>query len=149
MEQNYRRSLQRICVLGQLVCGTLAAQSLPSNWQSGAIGNTYAANSSTYSNGVFTLVGPGDGMGGGSDSFQFAYLPLSGDGTIVARWTGAQAITGYSRYGVMIREGTTATAAAAFMSIAGSNVNLEYRYRASTGANMGAASGAYILAPYW
>ena len=69
---------------------------------------------------------PADGFGGISDSIQFAYTPLVGDGTIVARWTGAQQQNGSTRYGVMIREGPTPTAAMAFLDIVGAQNFVRY-----------------------
>jgi hypothetical protein len=146
-----RRSSGIALVATGLLAGScpLVAQGLPTNWQSAAIGNSYSGNAANYSNGVFTVVGPGDGMGGRSDSFQFAYTPLAGDGTVVARWTGVQQQNGSTRYGVMIRDGAAAGAASAFMAVAGSNNSLEYRYRLSTSAGMSAANGPTLLAPYW
>src|SRR5262249_32046396 len=82
-------------------------------------------------------------------SFQFAYQPLVGDGTIVARWTGAQQVAnGGTRFGVMIREGPTPSGSTAFMEITGGYA-LEYLYRATTGAGMGTANGTSVQAPYW
>jgi hypothetical protein len=70
------------------------------------IGAVGLAGSTSSSNGIYTVTGSGTSMGGGgiSDSFQFAYQSLTGDGTIVARLT-AQATTDKS--GVMIRQDLT------------------------------------------
>jgi YD repeat-containing protein len=85
-----------------LSCGQIWAQgSLPSGWSDGDVGSLVGTGSATYSNGVFTVKGGGNGVATTIDSFNFLYQSLSGDGTITARvvsnsFSGAQA-------GIMIR----------------------------------------------
>jgi hypothetical protein len=47
----------------------------------------------------------GQGIAGSSDQLDMAYLPLVGEGTIVARVVSLQSDTGSAQAGVMIREG--------------------------------------------
>jgi hypothetical protein len=58
---------------------------LPAGWGSGGIGMTDSANQASYSSGVFTVSGKGADIELYTDSFEFAYQPLVGDGSIVAR----------------------------------------------------------------
>ena len=83
---------------------------LPSSWLDQDVGAVGLPGIAGYSNNVFTVKGSGTGVSGTADAVHFAYQPLSGDGTIVARVvssTGGQA-------GVMIRETLNANATNAF-----------------------------------
>jgi len=83
--------------------GQVCAQSLPTGWTDGDIGSVGLAGSATYANGVFTVKGAGATVGSYADGFHFVYLPLSGDGTIVARITSIQGGSN-TQIGVIIRE---------------------------------------------
>src|ERR1700719_4377284 len=63
-----------------------AQGSLPTGWMDQDIGTVGHSGGASYSSGVFSVTGGGATFFGlVSDAFLFAYLPLSGDGTIVAR----------------------------------------------------------------
>src|SRR5206468_7594475 len=64
--------------------------SLPGGWRSIAIGTTDPANQASYASGVFTVNSSTEGNGNIGiewyyDTFEFAYMPMVGDATIVAR----------------------------------------------------------------
>jgi RHS repeat-associated protein len=118
---------------------------LPSGWSDGDVGSVGVTGSGGYASGTFTVKGAGVGIYGTADAMNFAYQPLSGDGTIVARLvslvgTGAQ-------IGVMIRETLNANAANAFT--ASYYTYCYYFDRLSTGANTSSQSGTNGALPFW
>ncbi len=125
---------------------TVTTQPLPSSWLDADVGSVGLVGSATYSGGTFTVKGSGAGVLGTADQMHFAYQPLSGDGTIVARivslaGSGAQA-------GVMIRETLSPGAANAYTAY---YPNYTYLFeRPSTGANTSNQAN-YLTAtlPYW
>jgi RHS repeat-associated protein len=91
--------------------------SLPSGWTDGDVGTVGAAGSGSYSSGVFTVQGAGNGFSGTSDSFNFVYQQISNNGSVVARlvsnpsfatWAGIiirQSLNGNSIDGALLHEG--------------------------------------------
>ena len=81
---------------------TVTNTPLPVGWLDLDIGLVGVGGSAGFANNVFTVQGGGSSLfGDNADAFHFAYVPLSGDGSITARVTG----TNTSAYaGVMIRE---------------------------------------------
>jgi beta-glucanase (GH16 family) len=62
------------------------ARPLPSPWTAGDVGSpTYHGRTYASSSGLMNVTGCGAGIGGTSDQFQYVYVPLNGDGTIIAR----------------------------------------------------------------
>src|SRR5580704_18567736 len=96
-----------------LHCAQARAQgSLPSGWSDGDVGSVGTAGSASYSNGVFTVNGAGNGITGSSDGFNFLYQALSGDGTIVARVVSS---TSYAQAGITIRSNLNANSTHVFL----------------------------------
>lgn len=98
---------------------------LPSPWHSTDVGSpanpgrTYASNT-----GLMNVMGCGAGIGGTSDQFQFAYMPLTGDGTIIARVKNEVPVNSFSATpntgalaGVMIRNSLTGNDTYALMAL--------------------------------
>jgi hypothetical protein len=54
--------------------------------------------------GIITMVGRGADIWGSSDQFQYAYLPLSGDGSMTIRLEDLAETDNWSKTGIMIRE---------------------------------------------
>jgi RHS repeat-associated protein len=119
---------------------------LPSPWLDQDIGSPGAAGSGNFASGVFTVQGSGGGFGGGStgDSFNFAYQPMTGDGSIVARV--ATVSNGLAQAGVMMRETLTPGSTTMFMSYWNTAGHLYYR--TTTGAGMN-TTGSTAGVPYW
>ena len=68
------------------------------------MGGIGTAGDASYGNGTFTIKASGAQIYGTADAMHWAYQPLSGDGTIVARLVSVQGAAGYASAGVMIRE---------------------------------------------
>ncbi|HXI70040.1 MAG TPA: MBG domain-containing protein [Verrucomicrobiae bacterium] len=79
-------------------------QSLPAPWTNQDIGSVGVGGSADYSNGTFMVSGSGADIWGFSDSFQFVYLPWTGDGQIVARVASIQNTAPVAKAGLMFRE---------------------------------------------
>jgi regulation of enolase protein 1 (concanavalin A-like superfamily) len=77
---------------------------LPSGWTDTDIGAAGTAGDAGFANGTFTIQASGAQIYGTADAMHFAYQPLSGDGSIVARVVSVQGAVGYATAGVMIRE---------------------------------------------
>ena len=124
---------------------TVTAQPLLTPWLDQDVGAVGLAGSASYSSGVFTVKGAGNGTFNNPDQFHFVYQPLSGDGTIVARIVSLQGAT-YPQAGIEIR---------ATMDPAAPNVQILYKcmyfyYRATQGGSTsGAYNGTCPAAPYW
>jgi len=120
-------------------------KALPSPWVAADVGSptnagrTYASNT-----GLMNVMGSGAGITGSSDQFHYAYVPMSGDGTIITRIKNEvgtnsiyHAANAGTLAGVMIRETLNANSTYALMALepvisgtAGGNV---ISYRTSTG----------------
>jgi hypothetical protein len=138
-----------LCVL--LVTGVLStasAQSLPSGWATSDIGAVGAAGSATGSGESFTVSGAGADIWDTHDAFRFAYLPLTGDGSIVARVASVQYVADWTKAGVMMRASLSAGSAQAMM-IVSANKGLAFQRRVTTGGLSTHTSGGAGTAPYF
>jgi hypothetical protein len=106
----------------------------------------------TETGGKITLTGSGKDIWGTSDEFTYAYKPLTGDGTMIARvvstGTGTQT---WAKGGVMIRDSLRggSTHAMMVMTTPGAN-GASFQYRANTdGASAGSDSATAVAVPYW
>jgi hypothetical protein len=124
-----------------------AQQGLPAPWLDQDIGAVGPAGSASFANGVFTVNASGQFIWSTADGFNFAYQPLSGDGSIVARVVSVQG-GGSVEAGVMIRETLTAASDMAFMGYSGST-DMYFIYRPTAGANNGFANTGSVTLPYW
>ncbi|WP_218028936.1 discoidin domain-containing protein [Tengunoibacter tsumagoiensis] len=122
--------------------------SLPSPWQNQDIGSVGLAGSATANNGSFTVNGSGNDIWDTADAFQYAYQPLNGDGTIVARIDSQQNTDGWAKAGVMIRESLSATSTHALMALTPGNGTV-FQRRTSTGGGSSSTAGATATAPSW
>jgi hypothetical protein len=127
-----------------------ASAGLPAGWQSQDI-NT-SGGSADESGGTWTVIGDGGDIWGSSDAFHFAYVPLSGDGMIIARvvdnGTGSNT---WAKGGVMIRETLDAGSKHAMMIItdsAGSGRGFQFR-PVTDQRSMSAHGGDQISPPMW
>ena len=125
---------------------TVTSQPLPVGWLDQDVGAVGVTGSATYSSGVFTLNGAGQGLYYSADQFHFVYQPLLGDGTIIAR-VATQTGSNGPIVGVMIRATLSTGSTSAYVA-----------YRQSTGyfvvrTTTGATSNYQTIAsaglPYW
>ncbi len=113
------------------------------------IGSTGAAGSTSKSGGVYTVKGAGADIYGTSDAFQFSYMQLTGNGTIIARVTSLQNVDAGAKAGIMFRDSLAANAREASVAITPLN-GIKFLTRSSTGGQTTSVSTATTLkAPYW
>lgn len=124
---------------------------LPSGWQDGDVGTVGDAGSASYANGVFSVTGAGSEIYGSSDSFNFAYQQLSGNGSIVARVVNLQSAEGwYAAAGVMIRETLNTGATNATVEDSPDPENFSFDVRTTTGGSAGEIGYVGDMKPpYW
>jgi hypothetical protein len=129
---------------------SVATQSgAPPGWSNGDIGSVGAAGSFALSNGTFTVSGSGADIWNAADAFQFAWQPLTGDGSITARVVSQTNTNPWAKAGVMFRETLNAGSRYAAVELTPGN---GATYQARTVANAAAVSTAgpgTIAAPYW
>ncbi len=129
---------------------TVTSTPLPAGWLNQDVGLVTKAGSASYANGVFTLQTASAGFNplasNNSDAFQFAYQPLSGDGTIVARVVNPT--TTAAQAGVIIRETMDASAKTVLVTISSNNVTAYYRTLGGTAINSVSAQVSAPF-PYW
>ena len=97
-----------LLVLAMAGLTTAAPAMLPSGWSSRDIGIVGTRGQALNRGGAFVLRGAGTSVGERSDSFQFAYRLLRGDGEIVARVSNVGGASPAAA-GVMLRESLLAT----------------------------------------
>jgi len=85
---------------------------LPSGWQTTDVGSPLMAGVTDYApaSQTFYLDGSGSDVYGTKDQFRYAYQPLTGDGTIIARLRYQTNSDPWAKAGVMFKESATAGA---------------------------------------
>ena len=121
---------------------------LPAEWESGDVGAVGVAGSAGESNGVFTVKGAGADVWDTADAFHFAYRTLDGDGTITARVASVGGTQAWTKVGVMMRGGTFAQSAHAFMLVS-IGKGLAFQRRTADGNISTHTSGGAGAAPAW
>jgi hypothetical protein len=102
---------------------------LPNPWLSADVGQTGLPGSSSYGNGVFTVKGAGNDIWGTDDQLQFAYRPLSGNGSIVANLTSLDNTDPWAKAGVMIKASTAVGSNYAMLAATpGNELHMEYNF---------------------
>jgi len=126
-----------------------AAQgALPPAWENTDVGATGALGTSSYSNGMFTVQGAGVDVWGLVDAFQYAYLPMSGDGSITARVATISGQASWVKAGVMIRGSLSPSSAQAFMLTSVAK-GMAFQRRTSDGSTSVSTAGSTSTAPRW
>jgi parallel beta-helix repeat protein/predicted outer membrane repeat protein len=129
-----------------VLCFGLASVALA--WEDRDIGAVSAAGSVEVSGNVYTVRGDGADIWGSSDAFHYMYLPMSGDGDIVARVISVQNTNSWAKAGVMIRETLNAGSAHAMMVVTPGS-GTDFQWRTSTGGSSSNAGPTAHQAPYW
>jgi phosphatidylserine/phosphatidylglycerophosphate/cardiolipin synthase-like enzyme len=140
-------------ILGSTVSGMPGGTPapLPDPWQRSDIGTVAINGMATYDSATstFSLYGDTGDIWGTSDGMYFAYQPLTGDGSIVARLTSLQNTNVWARGGVMIRESLAASSANAFMYWSAGKMLAFQRRRSSGGSTFATLGASNVLAPRW
>jgi len=127
---------------------TVTAHPLPSGWLDEDVGTLPLPGSATYSQGAFTLQSSGSGVNQvTADSFHFAYLPLAGDGTIVARVVSTS--SGWAVAGVMIRDTLDAGSQSILAALYNQGSDIYYRTIPSQTSASASTYGVGGVPPYW
>ena len=135
--------------------GAASAQALATNpppyiaFSDADIGSPQQKGSLKYASGsgVYTVAGGGDQIWGSSDSFNFASVALSGDGSIAAQVASVHTPRPGQR-GLMFRDSTAANAAMAMLAVAPSG-GLTFETRATNGGLVSAQLVAGFMSPIW
>jgi len=125
---------------------TLASTSIFTGNQD--IGSFTPAGSYSENSGIYTVNGAGSDIWGTADQFQFAYLSLTGNGTITARIDSMQNTDAWAKAGVMFRNTLTAGSIHALMAITPGN-GAAFQYRSSTNGSSTNNNVTGYTAPYW
>ena len=125
-----------------------APSALPAPWKHKDLGSVGLAGNSTYSGGVFTVVGSVADIWTAADAFHFAYQPWTGNGSIIAKVNGVGATDPWAKAGVMIRSALTANAAQALTVITPSS-GATFQYRSVAGGYAAEANDVSGAAPQW
>jgi regulation of enolase protein 1 (concanavalin A-like superfamily) len=122
---------------------------LPAGWVGGDVGAVGAPGLVTdAANGAFTIDASGADIWGTADEFTFASRPLAGDGDVIARVDSIAGLERWTKAGVMIRDGRSATAPHAFMLVSASK-GLAFQRRAVAGGVSTSTTPVPGAAPYW
>jgi O-glycosyl hydrolase len=109
---------------------------------------TSLPGSYTIAKGAYTVKGAGSDIWSSSDSFHFVYVPLSGDGQIVARVTSVQNTNSWAKAGVMLRDTLAANARNVFMAITPGQ-GATFQQRTTTGGSSSSSKKVGVAVPYW
>jgi len=123
---------------------------LPDPWQHADIGAVGVAGGATFdsASSTFTVKGAGADVWGTADALHYAYMPLVGDGALVARAASIQNTASWAKAGVMIRETLDPGSAQAFALVSFAK-GVAFQRRDATGATSVSTAGPLVSAPYW
>jgi hypothetical protein len=121
---------------------------LASPWVSEDVGSVGLTGGAQGNGTNFTVTGSGTTIWSGADSFRYTYVPLNGDGQIVARLADIQNVNAATKAGVMIRETIAADARHALLDISVAG-GMEFIYRPTVAGESAWEGGSYLTAPYW
>jgi regulation of enolase protein 1 (concanavalin A-like superfamily) len=128
---------------------TAPIHGLPQGWWDGDVGSVNTVGSASFATGVFTVNASGQWIWDVGDGMNFAYQPLTGDGTIAARVLSAHGST-YPEAGVMIRETLTPSSTHAYVAYEPYPGPTIYFYdRPTTGSTTSAQGSTINALPYW
>jgi regulation of enolase protein 1 (concanavalin A-like superfamily) len=121
---------------------------LPQGWTASDVGSVGVAGSAQESAGTFTVSGAGADVWSTADAFHYAYTPLSGDGSIVARVDSVENVAAWTKAGVMIRASLDPGSPQAFMLISAGK-GLAFQRRVAAGGLSTSTPGDAPTAPQW
>ena len=122
---------------------------LPNGWSAGDLGAPGLAGTASAVSGTFTLKGAGADIWGTSDQFQFACMPWTGNGALVARVTDLTNTNAWAKAAVMFRE-TLSGSSVQVSAMLSYSSGCAFQYRSlSGGASTNFAQTTGIAAPRW
>ncbi|MFO0808246.1 MAG: fibronectin type III domain-containing protein [Gemmataceae bacterium] len=126
----------------------LSARPLPDGWTSQVVGTTIAAGYAGFdpADGTWHVAGSGNALTGTGDTMRFAYVPLTGDGSITARVVDVENTNASARVGVAIRENATGGSRSVAMTL--TPTQAVWIARTTTGGTPTSTSNAGA-APRW
>ena len=122
---------------------------LPTRWTTQDVGNTGAAGSACFSNGVFELHGSGNDIWDTEDAFRYAYKTFVGDGKIIARVVSMDNSNPWNKCGIMFRESLAPGSKHLFVALTSGNGAAFQNRLATDGYSNNINTGPGITAPYW
>jgi hypothetical protein len=125
-----------------------APTTLPTGWDRADIGAVPFPGKATFDGQTFSVTGSGLDIWGTSDQFGYAYRPLTGDGSIIARVASIQNVAVWVKAGLMIREMPTPDSAHAFVLVS-SGKGVAFQRREATGGESVNTAGSASRAPRW
>ncbi|MDQ2715722.1 MAG: PQQ-dependent sugar dehydrogenase, partial [Chloroflexota bacterium] len=118
--------------------------SLPTPWADSDVGSPTLKGSATYTNNVFTVNGAGTDIYKTSDQFNYAYQPVSGNGTLIARVTSQTNTSSNAKAGIMFKQSTATGTSYILIAVApGGGIKVQYNFTGSTGG------GTYTFPNVW
>jgi F5/8 type C domain/Secretion system C-terminal sorting domain len=122
---------------------------LPTRWTTLDIGNTGAAGSACFANGIFELHGSGNDIWDTQDAFRYAYKTFVGDGEIIARVVSMDNSNPWNKCGIMFRESLAPGSRNLFVALTSGN-GAAFQNRLETdGYCNNLNTGPGISVPYW
>lgn len=151
------KSTRTTAVFGRLAINNSitahSSQCLTSGLISSDIGSTGATGSALYSTangGTYTVKGAGAEIQGSTDAFHFVHSLIDGDGQITARLDSVSNTDDWTKAGVMIRAGSSASDANAFLLVHPKNTKQgAFQHRTSAGSSTSAYGIDHLQAPLW
>jgi hypothetical protein len=122
---------------------------LPAPWWNQDIGVVGFSGTAATDGFTYTVTGSGADIWNQSDGFQYAYQPVSGDGSIVARVAAMDNTAYYAKAGVMIRESLDANSRHALVALTPAGGGVQFLRRTATGGNSVTTDHTGVSAPYW
>jgi regulation of enolase protein 1 (concanavalin A-like superfamily) len=140
----------RAAGLAAVVLAVAAYADMPDPWKDKDIGDCGTKGSADCSKDMkITMKASGGDMWDTADAFNFAYQPLSGDGTIIAKVTSIDNTNEWSKGGVMIREKLEPGSKDAYCVVTPGNKScLQWRTDDGGGADW-TNNAVGDTAPYW
>lgn len=117
-------------------------------WEDQDIGSVGAEGSAGWADNTWTVEASGEDIWGRGDEFHFVYLPLSGNGQIIARVASLENTDSWAKAGVMIRETLLPNARHAMMVVTPDN-GTAFQRRTWVGGMSDHTAGSSVQAPYW
>jgi regulation of enolase protein 1 (concanavalin A-like superfamily) len=123
---------------------------LPAGWTYSDVGAVGAGGSVAESGGTFTVKAAGADTWGTADAFGYAFTTLTGNGQIAARVASVQNVNGWTKAGVMLRNGLAAGAPHAFMIQTPTTVRgTAFQRRPTANGTTTHTAGPAVAPPYW